>query len=575
MSPSADRTYRALFVFAGIGGGALGFLRAREELRGLRGRFSVAGAVDFDAAAARTFKHLTGHPCTVGDLAEMSPEDLRAACDGPPDIVFTSPPCKSFSGCLPAATAKTPRYREMSQLAVRGLWLTLEAWPDHPPGLILMENVPRIQNRGRWLLDQVQGMLRSYGYATRESVYDCGELGGLGQRRRRFLLVARHTAKVPPFWHQPPAKPLRSIGDVIGVLPVPLPGSAAGGPMHALPRLSAMNWLRLALIPAGGDWRDLPERVEVGARPGRQNGGYGVNGWDEPGHTVVAEGSVQNTWGSVSDPRLSHKPNRHLSQQRVEGWGDQAHTVTGADRTGSGALTIADPRMAWENRKGVFRVQPGDAPASTVIGASRAYQGHTVADPRVTCVRREGGHGVTPWDQPGTTVIGSPIIDNGPWQVADPRVECGPRAGAYGVLDWDGPSGTIIGSAKVDNSGACVADPRLEWHAAPAAFDLDDRRPLASADTPIIIAADGTWHRPMTTLELAALQGFPVVHRGGWLDLDGSKSVQRQHIGNAVPPPAAEAIAEAALRALLSAELGIEELSCTGWWVDPSRAVAP
>ena len=48
----------------------------------------------------------------------------------------------------------------------------------------------------------------------------------------------------------------------------------------------------------------------------------------------------------------------------------------------------------------------------------------------------------------------------------------------------------------------------------------------------------------MTTLELAAIQGFPVRHGGDWLKFDGAAHAGwRQRIGNAVPPPAAETIA--------------------------------
>lgn len=270
------KEFSALFLFSGIGGGAVGFLNASEQVRGMQGRFVCCGAIDHDPAAAEDFEALTGVPCTVGDLSTMTPSELRRACTSPPDVVFTSPPCKGFSGCLPTAASNTPRYQEMNDLAIRGLWLALEAWPEKPPRLILMENVPRIQQRGREVLDTVIGMLSAYGYACRETTHDCGELGGLGQRRRRFLLVARRRSDVANFWFTPPKRPLRSIGDVIGGLPIPWPDSKLGGPMHRLPRLSALNWLRLALIPPGGDWRDLPEAVRVVARAGRQNGGYGV-----------------------------------------------------------------------------------------------------------------------------------------------------------------------------------------------------------------------------------------------------------------------------------------------------------
>jgi site-specific DNA-cytosine methylase len=88
----------------------------------------------------------------------------------------------------------------------------------------VFENVPRIATRGRHLLDQIVGLLRAYGYAVAETTHDCGELGGLAQSRKRFLLVARHMEKVPPFLYEPDKKPLRAVGDVLGKMP--LPGAA-------------------------------------------------------------------------------------------------------------------------------------------------------------------------------------------------------------------------------------------------------------------------------------------------------------------------------------------------------------
>ena len=78
--------------------------------------------------------------------------------------------------------------------------------------------------------------------------------------------------------------------------------------MHRLPKLSALNWLRLAAIPAGKDWRALPPAIRLPPRDQRLNGGFGVNDAKEPAHTVVAEGSVRNTWASVADPRLRCTP---------------------------------------------------------------------------------------------------------------------------------------------------------------------------------------------------------------------------------------------------------------------------
>lgn len=576
--------YNALFLFAGLGGGALGFLRARNP----DARFRVSGAVDLDPTAALDFERLTGRPCHVGDLSTMQPADLAAVCDGPPDVLFTSPPCKSFSGCLPAATAKTPKYVDMSDLAVRGLFLTLEAWPGHVPRLILMENVPRIQNRGRHLLDIISGMLRSYGYTCRETVHDCGELGGLAQRRRRFLLVARHTKSTGDWWREPPRQRVRGVGEVLGQLPVPLPGSTAGGPMHALPRLSALNWLRLALIPAGGDWRDLPASVRLDDRAGRQNGGYGVESWAEPGHAVLGEGTVRNVRASVADPRLDCEPRNgtmgvvghdapagvvlanldiHAGTAAVadprpgyesrNGHHVPAGTVIAADRVGSGAPSVADPRLAERGdpsvdptarHKGKMGVGSWRDPSHTVIAAATIHHanGAAVADPRVTCERNEGGHGVRGWSQPSACMIGHPSIDNWPGQVADPR-GLGYELGRI-VETEDGPTLTGV------------------------TLDLADKRPMDRP--PIILASDGTWHRPMTDLELAALQSLPTQLAGEWLVLTGSRAKRRETIGNAVPVATAEAIATTALRCLVASDAAAVTLSCDPVWVAPEAELA-
>lgn len=153
-----------LHLFCGIGGGALGFQRARAEAAGLTGRYRTIGAVDFSAPACRDFEALTGESATCADLATMTPAELRAACGGEvPDVVFTSPPCKGFSGLLSTAQSKTPKYQALNRLVLQGLWLTLEAFAPRVPRLILLENVPRIAQRGQDLLRQVKALLQGYG----------------------------------------------------------------------------------------------------------------------------------------------------------------------------------------------------------------------------------------------------------------------------------------------------------------------------------------------------------------------------------------------------------------------------
>jgi site-specific DNA-cytosine methylase len=155
-----------------------------------------------------------------------------------------------------------------------------------------------------------------------------------------------------------------------------------------------------------------------------------------------------------------------------------------------------------------------------------------------------------PWTEPSPTVRGASNVRTGPGSVADPRPTCVPRATAYGVLSWDKAAATVTGG-RIDNGTVAVADPRR-----------------APKNVPVIVAADGTWHRPMTLLDRAALQGLPARIRGEPLRLAGrSAAGWGERIGNAVPVQAATAIALSILKALLAGSLGTWFLSSDGIWV--------
>jgi site-specific DNA-cytosine methylase len=510
------RTYTALFPFCGLGAGALGFLQASTP----EARFVSLGGIDFDAVACEDFTRLTGSPAWCADVLHLSPQDLRDRYgDTPPDVVFLSPPCQAASGLLGASKAATPEYQRLNELGYVWVVLMLAAWTTRRPRLVLFENVPGLPTRAGAMLDRVKDLLRAAGYELSEGFHDCGVLGGLAQHRRRYLLVARHRETTGHYLYEPPAQRVRGCGEVLSALPVPLPDAETeAGPMHRLPRISWLNWVRLALIPAGGDWRDLDAAV---------------NG-------------------------LSENPRRHRNKYEVRDWSEPTGTVIGATRPGSGAPGVADPRIqiGYSTRPGTNRVTDWAAPAPSVTGESGRpghCSGGIVADPRVGSAYPHS-YGVLGWKQPSHTVSGTTSVGCGAYAVADVRLGCEPRAGAYGVMSWQDAAGTITGSADVDNGRFSVADPR---------------RPPPSPV--VIVAQDGTWHRPLTTLELALLQGLPATIGGRPLVLGGSVSVQRKHIGNAVPVDTARAIAGQMLRTLVASDEDGMFLSSSAVWVAPQR----
>jgi site-specific DNA-cytosine methylase len=616
---------RHFHLFAGLGGGAKGFNRAQPRVGNLQARFRCIGGVDVDTAAMRDFQRLTGVPGTVLDLfdreqyrdfhsAEPPPDwheattaDIQRAAGGErPHIVFLSAPCKGFSGLLSETRSRTDKYQALNRLTLRGVWLMLEAWKNDPPELIVFENVPRIATRGRHLLDQIVDLLRAYGYAVAETTHDCGELGGLAQSRKRFLLVARHVEKVPPFLYEPERRPLQAVGSVLGRMP--LPGDLRVGPMHRLPNLQWKTWVRLAFVEAGSDWRSLNRLAVEGGElrdyllvPEMHRGGYGVRRWEDSSGVVASESRPSNGAFSVADPRVEQSaawnhgqhygvhrwrdtvgaiagqqwPNqgrfavadpRHAESEfrafRVVRWDRSSGVVTGARAPGSSAQAVADPRhFGTAKFSNELRVGPWTETAAAVTSAHGS--GQCIADPRPSWDGRHGHMHVADWQRFSRTVTaGGKGVQGGYLSVADPRPGMDRGAGDdylsgghYGVVPWTGPAGAVSAAACHDNGRWSVADPRM-----PAA----DEKLVA-----VIVAEDGTYHRPFTTFELGGLQSL--YDPEDWIELDGlSDSAWRERIGNAVPPAAAEAIAHVMGTTLLLAWSGETFiLSAQPIWVRP------
>jgi site-specific DNA-cytosine methylase len=252
----SQHEFTAGFLFCGLGAGARGFVEAASRLGKDEAKFRNLGGIDNDPLSCEDFEKLTGGPSLCADLSKVTPRQLRKAWGKEsPDAVFLSPPCKGFSGLLSKKSAEQEKYQALNRLVLQGMFLVCESW-KRPPALLVLENVPRITTRGADLLRKVRQLLSGYGYLFHEATHDCGEIGGLAQHRRRYLLVARLPSACGAYVYRPSKKRVRACGEVLGELP--LPEQEDAGDLHRLPKLSWLNWVRLALIPAGGDWRDLP-----------------------------------------------------------------------------------------------------------------------------------------------------------------------------------------------------------------------------------------------------------------------------------------------------------------------------
>lgn len=363
----------------------------------------------------------------------------------------------------------------------------------------------------------------------------------------------------------------------------------------------------------------------VAMRSEQRPGAAGVMEWGKPAGTIIDTPYVSggSSAVSVADPRLfealamgADNPGRHTAKYAVGTWEEAARTVTGAQTVGSGGPAIADARLfdglalGHAPRPGAAGVTGWTEAAPTVRGVAKHQNGGaTVADARPlealglgrtgeasgSFKGRPGLFGVGDWQAPSPTVVGHASVSGGNAQasVADPRaleqlgLGCSVRNGFYGVLDWQHPARTITGSLQLDCGPGAVADPRP-----PPRLVIDVRLALqllaegwevpTKALMPAIISPlSGCWHRPLTTLELAVLQGLPpVLEEEGTeglkavpLVLAGSSDKRwRERIGNGIPVGGAESWGRSIGKAMALSALGAVWSRSGGLrWVQPEQ----
>ena len=479
-------TFRHGHMFCGLGGGAKGFNRGRANVGNVHARWECAGGIDVDPAAVRDFERLTGARGTVLDLfdreqyvafhGKQPPKgwkpagsaDILAALGPLLDALFLSPPCKGLSGLLSENKSRSAKYQALNRLTVRGVWLALEAYKDNPIPLILLENVPRIASRGRHLLDEITMLLHAYGYKVAETTHDCGELGGLAQSRKRFLMVARHTEKVPSLLYEPYKRPLKAVGDILSRMPPP--GDPAAGPMHRIPALQWKTWVRLAFVEAGSDWRSLKKLAvengylrdygivpDMGPWPKRwYDDVLGVLPYSGTMGTITAKSSPTTGRFAVADPTPGATYSGKYSVSRYD---ERTGTVLSNSNSAQGAYAVADPTPG-DAGFSKYAVTPYDSPAGTVISGSTTGQGaFAVADVVPECDLRRTALGVTVYGEPSYTVTGRGLPYNGKFGVADPNLASEHHKNVFRIISYNENAGTVTSGHSPSNGAGAVADP--------------------------------------------------------------------------------------------------------------------
>lgn len=264
----------AIDLFCGAGGLSEGFRQAG---------FTVLAGNDIDLAAGETYKDTHPHAkFLLGPIQDFSTTDFARASGlgvGELDVLLGGPPCQAYSVYNHQRGMHDSRaslFREYLRV-VDGL----------KPNWVVMENVTGITSiAGGEVVRTIKAELAKLGYAVEYRILKSEDFGVSQERRRIFFIGNRlglpiafpeptHGGDRPIF-----TQPYVTIWDAIGDLP-PLVNGQKGGPMayakepgcafqkyargnaavvmnHEAPKLSPINERRMAFIPQGGSWRDIP-----------------------------------------------------------------------------------------------------------------------------------------------------------------------------------------------------------------------------------------------------------------------------------------------------------------------------
>ncbi len=288
--------------------------------------FTVLAGNDLFEAAGKTFVQTHPHAKFISKPVEdLTVEELlneTGLKPGELTVLVGGPPCQAYSVYNHQRGMHDSRatlFKEYLRI-VKGL----------RPEWIVMENVTGIYSIGGGeAVRKIKAELKALGYEVEDAVLKAEDYG-VPQERRRVVFIGNRLGL--PISHPGPthgpdqAEPFTTIKDAIGDLPpiqngedpgkIPyldkpatpyqalLRGNATTIVNHAAPKLGQVNINRLAHIPPGGSWRDIPfEMLPSGMKKAKRSDHtkrYGRMTWEGLSCTVLTKCDVH--WGAYIHP---------------------------------------------------------------------------------------------------------------------------------------------------------------------------------------------------------------------------------------------------------------------------------
>lgn len=309
-------SHTAIDLFCGAGG-----LSAGLEWAG----FQVLAGNDLFEAAGETFsnthKGASFLNCPIQDVTIDKLKKVTGLAKGELSVLVGGPPCQAYS----VYNHQRGMHDERSTLFREYLRIVEGMRPEW----FVMENVTGIFSVGGGsALKAIQQEMGALGYRFEFKTLKAEEYGVPQERRRVVFIGNRIGAEIrhPEPTHGEGRLPLVTIRDAIGDLPFLENGEDIGrmqygsGPQsefqrmmrgdqqtvanHSAPRLGAMNVARMAHIPPGGSWRDIPfDLLPAGMKRAKRSDHtkrYGRMTWEGQSCTILTKCDIH--WGAYLHP---------------------------------------------------------------------------------------------------------------------------------------------------------------------------------------------------------------------------------------------------------------------------------
>lgn len=273
--------FKTIELFAGAGGAAIGFENAG---------FSHVALCEIDKHACQTLRiNRPDWNILEDDAANIDWSPYKNAVD----VVFGGFPCQAFSYAGNRLGFADPRGTLFFELA--------RCVETVRPFMAIAENVRGITTHdGGRTLETILSHMESIGYVNiSRKVHNTAEYG-VPQKRERLISIwlRKDIAYLAEEFTLPSASnEVKTLADALkagGLYPTDVPQSK--GSSYSANKAAVME-----LVPAGGNWRDLPEDIAKSYMKGSWKSGGGKTGiarrlsWDKPSLTILTTPSQMQT----------------------------------------------------------------------------------------------------------------------------------------------------------------------------------------------------------------------------------------------------------------------------------------